>query len=173
MDSHFYRIKKSFLFSLCVIACLLVIMLGLSLYYGPSVTELIVLGIILCASAAILLECCYRSVTVGLNGLTIKRFFKTREIPWDMVHQVGMMIIRRKCYLILTTGRGFHIFSSSYGNFTDFVRNVVGHVSSEYVDENVQGYVEDPVESHGDVYSAGIAVILVLALITMKVFRII
>jgi len=148
-------------------------MVGLSLYYGPSVTELIILGIILCASIAILLECFYRSVTVGPNGLIIKKFLKTREIPWDMVHQVGMMIIRRKCYLILTTGLGFHIFSSSYGNFTDFVRNVVGHVSSKSVDENVQRYVEDPVESHGDVYSVCIAVILVLALITMKLFRII
>ena len=173
MSSHSYTIKRAFWFSLFLTACLLAVMLGLSLYYGSSVAELIILGTLLCASAAVLLECFHRAVTVDSHGLIIKRFLKTKEIPWDMVHQAGMMTLRRKCYLLLTTGRGFHIFSSSYGDFPAFVRDVAGHVSAEFVEESVQKYMEDPIEGHGDVYSVCIAVIVMLVLITMKLFRII
>jgi hypothetical protein len=148
-------------------------MVGLSLYHGTSTAELVILGITLSASLAILLECFYRFVSVGANGLIIRKFMKTKEIPWDMVHQVGMMIVRRKCYLILTTGRGFHIFSGSYGNFTELVRDVMEHVPPESVDEAVGQYLEDPAKSSGDVYSVCLAAILVLVLITMKVLRII
>ena len=173
MDSHRYVIKQSFFIPLCLTASLLVILLGLSLYYGASFTELIVLIIILCASTAMVLECCCRSIIVESKGLIIKKFLRTGEISWDSIHQVGMMIFRRKCYLIMTTDHGFHIFSSSYGNFANLVQNVIDHVSSEFVDEAVQKYVEAPVEGRGDVYSVYFAVISALVLITMKLLRII
>ncbi|MDR2860975.1 MAG: hypothetical protein LBV07_00250 [Syntrophobacterales bacterium] len=173
MDSHRYTIKRSFLISLCMVICLLVILLGLSLYYGPSDAELIVLGVTLCASAGVLLERFSRSVTVGPQGLVIRKFMKPREIPWDMVQQAGMMTFRRKCYLILTTGRGFHILSSSYGNFTDLVRNVTSRISPEFVDEAVGKYMEEPVNGRGDVCSVCLAAIVLLALIALKLLRIV
>ena len=173
MNSQRYTIKKSFLALLGTVTCLLGILLGLSLYYGPSPAELIVLGVISCALAGVLLECRNRSVTTGPEGIVIRKFMKSKEIPWDMIHQVGMMNVRRKRYLILTTGRGFHFFSASYGNFAELVRNVANNVSPELVDEAVREYMEDPEESRGHLASVSLAVILVLALIAMKILRII
>ncbi len=173
MDSHRYKIKQSFLIPFGMAVCLLVILLLLSFFSARSSIETIVLIILLCAALPVFFEISYREVKVGTDKLIIRKFFRSREIPWENIHQVGVLTVRRKCYLLLTTRKGFYILSNAYGNFIGLVHDIIDRLPSDRVEAEVRQRLEDPPVYRGDVLSIWIAVISITALIVMKLLHII
>jgi hypothetical protein len=173
MDIHRYTIKKSFLVPFGLTVCLLVVLLFMSFFYRRSVTETVVLAVFLCAALPVLFEISYRLVTVDAAGLTVRKFLRDRTIPWESVNQVGLVVVRRKSYLLLTTRKGFYILSNSYGDFTRLVREITDHIPPDRVEAEVRQQLEDPLVNRGDVFSIWLAVIMMTALIIMKLLRII
>ncbi|HOO40161.1 MAG TPA: PH domain-containing protein [Syntrophales bacterium] len=173
MDFHRYKIKKSFLIPFGLAVCLLAVLLCLSFLSARSTAETVVLVILLCAALPALFEISYRTVTIGADGLTVRKFLRGREIPWESIHQVGVLTVRRKCYLLLTTRRGFYILSNAYGNFIRLVQDIMDRVPPDRVEAEVRQQLEDPPVYRGDVLSIWIAVIVITALIVMKLLHII
>jgi hypothetical protein len=173
MDSHHYKIKKSFLVPFGLAVCLLVVLFVMSFFYHPSTAETVVLAVLLCAALPVLFEISYRLVTADAGGLTIRKFLRARSIPWERINQVGFLSVRRKSYLLLSTRKGFYILSNSYENFTRLVREITDHVPPDRVEAEVRQQLEDPLINRGDVFSIWIAVIVMTALIIMKLLRII
>ena len=173
MDFHHYKIKKSFLIPFGMAVCLLVVLLCLSFFSARSSAETVVLVILLCAALPAFFEVSYRAVTIGADGLVVRKFLRVREIPWESIHQVGVLTVRRKCYLLLTTRKGFYILSNAYGNFTRLVHDIINRVPPDRVEAEVRQQLEDPPTYRGDVLSIWIAVVSITALIVMKLLHII
>lgn len=173
MDIHRYKIKRSFLVPFGLAVCLLVVLFVMSFFYHRSAAETIVLAVLLCAALPVLFEISYRLVAADTGGLTVRKFLRTRTIPWESISQVGLVLVRRKSYLLLTTRKGFYILSNSYGDFSLLVREITDHVPPDRVEAEVRQQLEDPLINRGDVFSIWLAVILMTALIIMKLLRII
>ncbi len=173
MDVHHYRIRKSFLIPFGIGVFLLVVMLVLSFFNRRSDAETVVLSVLLLAALPVLWELFYRRIDVGSDNLTVRKFFRTRAIPWEQINQVGIVIVRRKHYLLLTTRRGFHILSNAYEGFLDLVRDVADRVPRDRLEAEVLKHLEDPPASRGDVLPIWLAVILMATLIVLKGLRII
>lgn len=170
MDTHRYKIKLPFVVPFCLAVCLLLILMIMSFFHRRSAAETVVLAVLLCAAVPVLFEISYRLVTTDAAGITIRKFLRSRTIPWETISQVGLVIVRRKSYLLLTTRKGFYILSNSYGDFIRLVRDITDHVPPDRVDAEVRQQLEDPLINHGDVFSIWLAVILMLGLIVMKLF---
>ena len=174
MDTHRYKIKRPFVIPFVLAVFLLVILLFMSLLHRRSAAETVVLTIFLCAALPVLGEMFYSLVTTNASGLTIRKFLRTRAIPWENINQVGLVMVRRKTYLLLTTRRGFYILSSAYGDFPRLVRDITDQVPFDRVDAEVRQQLEEgPLVNRGDVLSIWLAVILMIGLIVMKLFGVI
>ncbi|MBN1547409.1 MAG: hypothetical protein JW902_12190 [Syntrophaceae bacterium] len=171
MDSKIFTIKKSFLIPFAIAVGLLVVLLVLSLFHRRSEAETWVLLVLILAALPVLVEISYRQVRIASNALSIRKFFRLRTIPWDTISQIGMVTIRRKCYLLLTTRKGFHIISSAYGDFYRLVRDITDRVPPDRVEPEIRQQIEDPPVNRGDVLPIWIAVILMTALIVMKLLH--
>lgn len=170
METHRYKIKLPFVIPFGLAVCLLLVLLVMSFFYRRSTAETVVLVVLLCASLPVLCEIFYRLVTTDVAGITIKKFLRSRTIPWETISQVGLVMVRRKSYLLLTTRKGFYILSNSYGDFIRLVRDITDHVPPDRVDAEVRQQLEDPLINRGDVFSIWLAVILMIGLIIMKLF---
>ena len=173
MDTHHYKIKLSFTIPFGLTSCLLLVLLVMSFFYRRAAAETMVLTVLLCAALPVLFEILYRLVTTDAVGVTIRKFLRSRTIPWETISQVGLVAVRRKSYLLLTTRKGFYILSSSYGDFIRLVRDITDHVPPDRVDAEVRQQLEDPLINRGDIFSIWLAVILMLGLIVMKLFGVI
>ncbi len=173
MDTHYYKIKLSFAIPFGLAVCLLLVLLVMSFFYRRAAAETVVLAVLLCAALPVLFEISYRLVTTDAVGVTIRKFLRSRAIPWETISQVGLVVVRRKSYLLLTTRKGFYILSNSYGDFIRLVRDITDHVPPDRVDAEVRQQLEDPLINRGDVFSIWLAVILMLGLIVMKLFGVI
>lgn len=173
MEIHRYKIKLPFVIPFGLAVCLLFVLLVMSFFYRQSVAETVVLAVLLCAALPVLFEISNRVVIVEAAGLTVRKFLRVRTIPWENINQAGLLTVRRKTYLLLTTRKGFYILSNSYGDFIRLVRDITDHVPPDRVEAEVRQQLEDPLINRGGVFSIWLAVILMTALIIMKLLRII
>lgn len=173
MDSGIFKIKKSFHVPFAIAVGLIGVLLVLSLIERRSDAETWVLIVLLLAALPVLVEISYRCVVITQDALTVKKFFRLRTIPWETINHIGMVTIRHKCYLLVTTRKGFYILSSAYGDFYRLVREITDRVPPDRVEAEIRQLLEDPPVNRGDVIPIWIAVLLMTALIVMKLLGVI
>ena len=169
MYRNTYRIKKAFLIALSVVTFLLFLLFLFSFFLKGSSVEKFVLTMIFIAVALILLEAVSRKVLTGNHGVLIKKFLKEKELNWGDITQVGMIVFRKRVYLLLTTTKGFHILSNSYDGFPGLLREIVDHVDKEKIDEEVRSQIESPIRKISDVVSIWITAAVLIVIIVIKV----
>ncbi len=152
-------------------AGLVFILLMISLFRKSSPVESIVLTVILVPLALIVLESFLREVTIGDDGITIRKILRKRSFGWGDITDVGTVILRKKVYLVLTTTKGFHIISNAYEDFAALVKSIVDRVESEKVEEPVKTLIGHPVRKFSDVVSAWVGAVVLLVIIYVKLFQ--
>jgi hypothetical protein len=169
MYQNTYRINKAFLIALSAVTLLLLLLSLLSFFLRGSTLERFILTTIFIAVALILLEAVSRKVLTGDHGVLIKKFLKERELLWEDITQAGMVVFRKRVYLLLTTTKGFLILSNSYEGFSGLLRDIVDHVDKEKIDEEVRSQMENPIRKISDVVSMWIAATILIVIIAIKV----
>lgn len=170
MSVHTYKIKKSLLLPLAVDVSLLLLLLLLSLFFKGSFTESVVLVAIFIPLTLAFLEALSREVLTEDKGVKMRKFARRKELSWEDITHVGIVIIRKKIYLLLTTVKGFYFISNAYDAFYGLVQDVADHVGLEKVEEDVRTQMDHPVRNVSDVASSWLAAVVILAIIIMKVF---
>jgi hypothetical protein len=172
MSERTYKIKKSLLVPLAVDLFLLFLLLLLSLLFKGSFTERVFLFVIFFPLALAFFEALSREVLTEDKGIKIRKFARRRELSWEDITHVGVVVIRKKVYLLLTTVKGFYFISNAYEVFYGLVKDVADHVGMEKVEEDVRIQMDHPVKNISDVISSWLAAVVILAIIVMKVFPI-
>jgi hypothetical protein len=170
MTQNTYRIKKSLLIPLSIDAVLLLVLLGLSFLIRGSSVERAVLGIILIAILFALFEAFRRTVTIGEEGLEIKKFFKTKVLAWTDITHIGCLLLRRRRYILLTTTRGFYILSNAYDRFSQMVQDLIGHIPPDTIEieEEARAQGKDTARTISDTIAAWVAAAVLISIIYVK-----
>ncbi len=169
-DAPSFGIRKAFLIPLALVAVLLAILLVVVLITGGGLWDGILLSVILILLVLVLWEAKSRRVSLGGDGIRLRKFGRTKEVAWDRVSHVGVLVLRNKVYLLLTTAKGFFIFSNAYERFPSLIREVVAHADPQTVEEEVRSHMEAPQANWGIVFAAWLAVLVVAGIIFMKLF---
>jgi hypothetical protein len=164
-----YRIKKWFLIALSAVVMLLFLLSMLSLFLKGSFVEKLIVISIFIAVLLIFIEAKSRKVLTADQGILIRKFFRERKLHWTDITQVGMVVIRKRVYLLLTTTKGFHILTNAYEEFTNLLREIVDHVEKEKVDEEVWSRIEHPINKMSDIVSMCFAAAVIAIIIVIKI----
>lgn len=170
MDKKSYKIRKSFLVPLSLDAFFLFILLAISLFTDSHPAERIVLTIILIPLIYILIEMTVREAIISDEGIKIKKFLRQKSLEWQSITNVDTVVVRKKVFLALTTTKGFHVLSNSYGNFTNLVQDIIRHAGSEKVEGRVKDIVAQPIRKISDIVGAWVAALLLAVIIYIKLF---
>jgi len=169
MATSVYRIRKALRVPLVLASVLLLILVFISFIRG-STPEKIVFSIVLIPLLYLCLEANTRRVETEGETLRLTRLFRTRELNWSNITDVGVVMMRTKVYTVLTTTKGFHILSNSHENFYGLLRTIVDGVEKERVEKEVLNLLENPVENRTNIFSAWAATAFFCVIIFFKLF---
>jgi hypothetical protein len=170
MPQNIYRIRKSFLIPLTIDAVLLFALLILSCLVKGSSLERAILTVFFIAVLFVLVEAAKRAIEIGDEGVKIKKFFRIKSLAWTDITHIGCLIVRSRVYILLTTTKGFFIFSNAYDHFSQMIRDLASHISSETVEveDGVRAQIENPAHSLTDLVAAWIAAAVMTGIIVIK-----
>jgi hypothetical protein len=166
--SDIYKIKKAFIIPLIIIVTLLFLLFVLSIFKG-QVWENIVLFILFLVPLLVAIETIRREIIIHDDGLTIKKFFRSKKFTWVEITQLAVVALKKKVYFLLTTTRGFYIFSNLYENHPLLIGTLVNRLGDEKVEIEVKNYLNNPVERMSLVVMCWIAVFVIGAVVILKV----
>jgi len=163
-----YKIKKSFLIALSAVVVLLFLLLLLSLFFKGSSVEKVVLAVIFISVLLVFLEFMSRKVLTEDHGILIRKFLREKKLLWEDITQVGIVVMRKRVYILLTTIKGFHILTNAYEGFPDLLQGIASHVDKDKMDEEVWNLLEHPIEKISDTVSTWFAAAVLVIIIILK-----
>lgn len=172
MNEKIYKIRKAFLIPLTGIVVLLFLLLLLSLSGSRQSWELVVLAILFLTSLSADLYLMKKELIVNDEGVKIKNIFRSKEFFWREITHLGIVVLKKKVYFLLTTTKGFYIFSNLLGNHVSLVRSLADKLDEEKVEEEVRKYLDNSVERLALIIASWIAVAIIIAVIVLKAFKV-
>lgn len=168
--TRIYKIKKAFIVPFIIITALLCVLLALSFLSGQA-WERIILAVLFIVTLAIAIEVSERKIIVSENELGIKKFFRTKNFTWSEITHLGVVIMRSKAYFLLTTTKGFYIFSNLLQDHAGLIRHLVSKLDEDRVEVEIKNYLENPVERMSIIIMTWVAVFVLVAIIVTKLFK--
>ncbi len=165
-----YKIKKGFRFPFMMVVVLLFVLLVLSLFGGES-WEMILLTALFVTTSVIAIETSEREFAVSENGLRIRKFFRTKNFTWAEITHLGIVIMRNKAYFLLTTTKGFYVFSNLLQDHSLLIRGLMAKLADEKVEAEVKNYLEAPIERTSLIVLTWIALMIMAAIILTKLIK--
>ena len=165
-----YKIKKGFRFPFIIVVVLLFVLLVLSLFGGES-WEMILLTALFVITSVIAIETSEREFAVSEDGLRIRKFFRTKNFTWAEITHLGIVIMRSKAYFLLTTTKGFYVFSNLLQDHSLLIRGLMAKLADEKVEAEVKNYLEAPIERTSLIVLTWIALMIMAAIILTKLIK--
>ena len=147
---------------------LIVFLFALSFIYRSLPFERAALAVILLPVLYAYIEVFSREVALGPEGLLIKKFLRRRDLFWEDITHVGLLVVGQKVYVLLTTVKGFHILSNAYERYSGLLSELVGHLDKDKVEQEVRMQIEHPVTYRSDIIGAWFAAAAISGIIFMK-----
>ncbi len=170
MATSVYRIRQALKVPLALDSILLLILILLSIFVKGSTSERILLIVVFIPLLYLCLEANTRRVETQGETIRLTRLFRTKELNWSDITDVGVVMMRTKVYAVLTTTKGFHVLSNSYENFYGLLKSIVDHVEKERIEKEVLNLLESPVENRTNIFSAWAAAAFFCVIIFFKLF---
>ena len=164
-----YGIKKAFTFPFIAAVILLCVLLILSFFIGES-WEKFILAVLFVTSAIIAVEAYERKFSISEDGLRIRKFFRIKNFTWAEITHLGVVVMRNKAYFLLTTTKGFYIFSNLLQDHVLLIRRLTEKLEAERVEVEVKTYLENPIERTSLIVLTWIALIIIVAIILTKLY---
>jgi len=171
MSENIYKIKKAFIVPLITVVTLLFLLLLISLFTSQT-WEIIVIAILCLFSLAACMKMVKKEIIVNDQGLKIKKVFRCKEFSWAEITHLAVVILRKKVYFLLTTTKGFYVFSNLLENHALLIRSLVDKLGDEKVEAEVKNYLNNPLERFSLIIMSWIAVVIIIAVIILRLSEI-
>lgn len=169
MEQKIFKIKKAFLVPFITMVVLLFVLTILAFWNGQPWEKTVL--VFSCAGALIVgIEAAKREIVITQDVLSIRKFFRKKDIRWSDMTQLAVVALNKKVYFLLTTTGGFYFFSNMYENHSLLIRSIVDRLDIERVEVEVKNYLEHPLERRSLIVICWITVLIVAAFIFLKLF---
>jgi hypothetical protein len=164
---NIYKIKRAFIIPFRVITLLLFLLLLLSLITG-QLWEKVILAILCVILLAVNIEASEREIIGSEQGLKIKKFFRVKSFTWPEITHLAIVVMKNKVYFLLTTTKGFYIFSNLWENHALLIRFLLDKLGQEKVEVEISNYLERPIERRSLFVMSWVAAIVISIIIILK-----
>lgn len=162
-----FKIKKEFLIPFLIAIALLFVLFIISLW-TDQFWEKISLAVIFVVTAAVGIEAARREISVTEEGLQIKKFFRTKKFIWSEITNLSVVVIRSKAYFLLTTTKGFYMFTNLLQNHVSLISYLTGKLGEEKVEAELKNYLDHPIERVSLIVMTWVALVIIIAVIAVK-----
>jgi len=166
MLQNIFKIRRAFLIPFLAIIFLLFLLLLLSIFKG-RMREGVILSVFFIAVLFIGIEMSRREIVLTEDSLIIKKFFRVKEFVWAEITHLGIVELRKKIYILLTTTKGFYFFSNLVEKHALLIRALVDKLGEEKVEPEVENYLKRPVERFSLIVMSWISVVVIIAIIIL------
>ncbi len=170
MSHGVYKIRKTLLVPVGLDAFLLLCLVLICALYHGSALEMAIFVVFFLPAGYLFLELLFRRITIDEEGLLLRKLWAGKRIPWEAITHVGGLIIHNKAYILLTTVIGFFIISNSYSCFSTLSEEILSHIDSEKVEEEVRTQVQNVPEGKAQTALAWLAAVIMLGVILLKIY---
>jgi len=164
-----FKIKKAFIVPFVIAVALLFALLAVSFFIGQP-WEKMVLGVLCFITTIVAVEASEREFAVSEDTLRIKKFFRVKNFIWAEITHLGVVVMRNKAYFLLTTTKGFYMFSNLWQDHTLLIQYLSEKLGDEKVEAEVKNYLGNPIERTSLIVLTWVAVIIIVAIILTKLF---
>ena len=147
----------------------LLFLLFLISLFNRQILEIAALAILFFASLAAGVYMAKKEIVVNDQGLKINNVFRSKEFRWTEITHLGVVVLKKKVYFLLTTTNGFYIFSNLLENHILIVRSIVEMLGEEKVEMEVKAYLDRPLERFAPIVMSWVAVVIIIGVIILKV----
>jgi hypothetical protein len=169
MSENVYKIRRALLIPLMIIVALLLVLFLISLLNNSQSWEIIVLAILFFCSLFAGVHMAGKKIIVNTQGLKIINVFRRKEVSLAEITHLGVVVLQKKVYFLLTTTNGFYILSNLFENHALLIRSLVNKLGEEKVEVEVKKYLEHPLERLALIVASWVAVGIIIATIILRV----
>lgn len=162
-----HKVKRAFLIPFIITTVLLVVLLVVSLFYGRP-WEKIILAVLCVVSLFIAVEASEREFALSEDALSIRKFFRQKKFTWTEITHLGVVTLSNKAYFLVTTTRGFYIFSNLIEDHESLLGYLAGKLGVEKVEPEITSYLEAPLQRTSLIVLNWIAAVIIAAIIATK-----
>ncbi|MEQ8163350.1 MAG: hypothetical protein ABRQ34_07495, partial [Smithellaceae bacterium] len=95
-----------------------------------------------------------------------------KEFGWQDITHLAVVVLKKKVYFLLTTTKGFYIFSNLFENHALLAGSLVDRLDEERVEVEVVRYLEQPLERLSMIVMSWIAAGIIIGVIILKISEI-
>jgi hypothetical protein len=162
-----YKIRKAFRFPFMAVTVLLFSLFLTGMASGEF-WERILTGALFAAALVVAIEASEREFRTSETGLQIRKFFRTKNFVWAEITHLGTVLLRNKAYFLLTTTKGFYIFSNLLQDHTLLLQALAEKLGEEKVEAEIKQYIETPRERTSLIVLTWVALIILVAILLTR-----
>jgi hypothetical protein len=164
-----YKIRRAFLVPLIILVVLLLLLTIVSIIKSSGKWEIIIVPVFFVASLAALIDMIKRKIFINDQGMKIKNVFRVKEFDWQEITHLAVVILKKKIYFLLTTTKGFYIFSNLFENHAQLVQLIDEKIGEDKVEMEVKTYLDHPVERLAPIVMSWVAAGIIVGVIFIKI----
>lgn|GEM_PF-6296874 len=166
-----FRINRVSIVVLALDLLLLVALFACTIVFESGLLQTLMSGFFTLVLAYTLWEMSQRRLIVAHKGLTIRKFFKKRTIPWEDITDFDILLLRKRAYFIINAEKnGFNFFSNAYNDVYECAGMIKERVTEEKVSAALKNSLETPVKNYGDIVAALIAGTVIALILYFKYY---
>ena len=168
MNGTSYKIRKGFLIPMGITVVLAVILLLIGVSAQMPAGRLYLLAAFMVPAVLIFIESRRRKVHIGADRVLMEKTLGTKEIKFTDLTSVDAVRVRKRVFISLTTENTFMIISNSYERFDELVQQLVDLVPEPTISDEARQMAADPPLKCSDIFSAWLAVAVLLLVIAAQ-----
>ncbi len=168
MDKTSFTIRKNFLLPLGLVVLLTLALLISCVALGLPPAKTIILGAFLLPVIILFAESNRRRVTIDDQGVQIDKLFRSKRLRYTELTSIDTVRVRKRAFVSLSSEEDFVIFSNSYADFGRLLKLLLEKAPQPVISEETRQLAEDPPEKSSDIFSAWLAVGILLLILYVQ-----
>ncbi len=168
METHTFSIRKSFLIPLGLVVLLTLILLISCLFLQVPLAKTLILATLLLPAIYLFVESSLRRIIIADDGVQINKLLRNKKISFADMTAIDTVLVRKRAFISLSSEADFIIFSNSYNNFGQLLKELLAKAPQAVISEETRQMAANPPEKSSDVFSAWLAVAVLVLIIYVQ-----
>lgn len=168
METHSFSIRRSFLIPLGLVVLLTLVLLISSLFRQIPLAKILILTAFMLPAVLLLVESSRRRVIIEPEAIQIKKLFRSKRINFADMTSIDTVRVRKRVFISLSSEADFIILSNSYANFGRLLETLLARVPEPVISEETRQLAGNPPAKSSDIFSAWLAVAVLLLIIYVQ-----
>ncbi len=168
MTTSTYSIRKSFLIPLGFVVLLSFILLISAVALQLPIAKTIILVAFLIPVCLIFAESLRRKVHVTDDTVKVNKLLRSKCLNYTDLTAIDTIQVRKRAFISLSSENDFMILSNSYDQFGLLLKQLVERAPEAVISDETRQLAENPPKKCSDVFSAWLAVAVLVLIIYVQ-----